>query len=296
MVFVPLNTGDRRFLESFLTEVRDDTAAAKGILERVCRSIERITEESALNLLTALSVHEHSLYRRTLAMALLNATRFAASFEVISSAGRIIEMEKDHLTAEQRTLLWERAGEYPMSGLQVVPTFSFHNQPLVTDPSRSDSEGNDYAGAVATLLCAKISLPGYTKRRLLEQTVQFAKTFPDGENVWIEVLAKHAPSDLQRWKTWLREEVSWVDCARAVAMSMILSPVTTCVLVALAVTMVAVPAGAGLNPAAIAVGGLSIVQLSLVAGLQLGTLLNRYDVDSKQKEQVLRRFGRPELE
>jgi hypothetical protein len=79
-------------------------------------------------------------------------------------------------------------------------------------------------------------------------------------------------------------------------MSMILSPVTTGVLVALAVTMVAVPVGAGLNPAVIAVVGLSIVQFSLVAGLQLGTLLNRYDVDSKQKEQVLRRFGRPEWE
>jgi hypothetical protein len=296
MVCLLLNTGDRPFLEFFLTEARGDTAAAKEILGRMCRGIERVTEESALGLLTALSAHEHSLYRRNLAMAILNAARFAASFEVISSAARIIETEKDCLTQGQCTVLWERAGEYPMSGLQVVRTFSVHNQPLVTEPSRSDSTANDYAGAVATLLCAKIPLPGLTKRRLLEQTVQFAKAFPDGENVWIEVLARHAPSDLQRWKTWLREEVSCFDCARAVVMSMILSPFTTCGLVALAVTMVAVPAGAGLNPAAIVAFGLSIVQISILAGLQLGALLNRYEVDSKQKEQVLRRVGRPEWE
>ncbi len=291
MVCSLLNTRDEPFLESLLSEVRGDTVVARAVLGGVCCNIDLLNEESALGLLGSLHEQRHSSYASDFAIALLDAARFANSFEVARCAAHIVETERDCLTVEQRAVLWDRAGEYPMNGLLAAQSFSVNRQLIATPQNRSGPEMNDYAGAVATLLCAQIPLPSSAKRGLLALTVQFAKSFPQAENVWIEVLAKHAPGDLRRWEVWLREDVSYTDCARAFGVSVFLSPLVTCGLVTLAVKVAALPPGAGLNPIAVAFGALSLVQLSLVTGLQLGSLLNRYDVDAKQKEQVLRRGG-----
>jgi hypothetical protein len=150
----------------------------------------------------------------------------------------------------------------------------------------------DYAGAVSVLLLAAMPRNGIHSQRLLKKAIDFAKSHPEAENLWLSPLRVHAPRALQTWQIYAAGQIPTIDFAGSTVRAM-MAATFSCFIFSLAKLAFQQPAQAQPNAqlalATLALGstawGLKVL-LSLIENT--ARLVERHEVEESQAEQVLK--------